>query len=89
MQAEAAQQLRRRRPGAGVVVIGLNRADQLEPGKFGGGDAAEAFEALAVVAQPQRAGDEADPPIGAEAAEQRGGGAAGGDVVNADIVAAG
>ena len=73
----------------GIVVEAFDRADDLELGEFAPENAGKALEALAMVAQAERAGDDADLARSAEAAEQRGGAAAGGLVVDADELPAG
>src|SRR5690606_29267887 len=64
------QQGRRLLFGRGIIVEALERTDQRALGEFRGHQRGEAVEPLAVVAEPERSGDEADLAGGTEATEE-------------------
>ena len=84
------EQRRGERLDALVVVAPLADRQKLKCGKVAGDDLLEADLALDMVAKRDRSGDQADlaGAAGEETAEKRAGGAAGGGIVDADIVGA-
>ena len=70
--------------GLAAIVMGFGRADQLDAGELGGDHFAKAGEAIGMVVQAERAGDQRHLARGHETPHQRGGGAAGSDIVDAN-----